>query len=128
MPFLLIFLCTDFLLTKSTSSSFFLWVTNQICTSYKLSLQLVVQHKFLWLSEFFHPYREVPSRKGKYPVLRKNTKPRQLIKYAKICCSMISLVFCKFSCSNYQNGLNWGTQSWGTPSTSKSSNHVSFDT
>ena len=30
-----------------------------------------------FLPESLHPYGEIPSRKGKYPVLRSNTKPHQ---------------------------------------------------
>ena len=54
----------------------------------------------------FHPYGEIPSRKGKYPMLRKNTKPHQLIKHAKVFCSIASLLFRKFSYHTYRNGLN----------------------
>ena len=57
----------------------------------------------------FHPYEEIPSRKGKYPMLRKNTKPHQLIKHAKVSYSIVSLVFRKFSYHTYRNGLNRGT-------------------
>ena len=65
--------------------------------------------KLLWLSESFHLYGEIPSRKGKYSVLRTNTKPHQLIKHAKISYSVVSFVFRKFSCLTSRNGLNWGT-------------------
>ena len=41
-------------------------------------------YKLLWLSGSFHPSGEIPSRKAKYPVLRTNTKPHQLIKHIKI--------------------------------------------
>ena len=54
----------------------------------------------------FSSVRKIPSRKGKYPKLRKNTKPHQLIKHTKISHSIISLVFCKFLYRTYQNGLN----------------------
>ena len=81
--------------------------------------------KLLWLSESFHLYGEIPSRKGKYSVLRTNTKPHQLIKHAKISYSIVSLVFRKFSYRTYRNGLNQVPQSWGTPSISKSTNRVS---
>ena len=87
-------------------------------------LLIVVQFKLPWLPECFHPYREIPSRKGKYPMLRTNTKPHQLIKHAKISYSIVSLLFHKFSYRTYQNGLNQVPQSWGTPSISKSTNRV----
>ena len=70
-------------------------------------------------------YGEIPSGKGKYPMLRTNTKPHQLIKHAKISYSIVSLVFRKFSYRTYRNGLNQVPQSWGTPSISKSTNRVS---
>ena len=57
----------------------------------------------------FHPYGEIPSGNGKHPILRKNTKPHQLIKQAKVSYSITSLVFRKFSYHTYQNGLNRGT-------------------
>ena len=49
-----------------------------------------------WLPEVFHWYGEIPSRKGKWPMLRTNTKPHQVIKHAKISYSIVSLVFCEF--------------------------------
>ena len=49
----------------------------------------------------FHLYGEIPSKKGKYPVLRRNTKSPQLIKHTKISHSLSSLVFSKFSCGTY---------------------------
>ena len=64
-------------------------------------------------------------KKGKYPMSRTNTKLYQLIKHAKISYSVISIVFRKFWYRTYQNGLNRVPQSWGTPSTSKSTNRVS---
>ena len=85
----------------------------------------IVQYKLPWLLEYFHLYGEMPSRKGKYPMLRANTKPHQLIKEAKTSYSMVLLVFRKFSYRTYQNGLNQLPQSWGTPSISKSLNHFS---
>ena len=102
------FLCRNSLSTKSTSSSFFVWVTNHTnCTSWKLPLLLVVmQYKLPWLPECFHPYGEIPSRKGKYPMLRTDTKPHQLIKNTKISNSRVSLVFRQFSYRTYWNGLN----------------------
>ena len=83
------------------------------------------RYELPWLPEYFHSYGEIPSRKGKYPMLRTNTKPHQLIKHAKISYSIASLVFRKFSYRTYRNGLNQVPQSWGTPSISKSTNCVS---
>ena len=83
------------------------------------------QYKIPWLPECFHQHGEIPSRKGKYPMLRTNAKPRQLIKHAKISYSIVSLVFRKFSYRIYRNGVNRVPQSWGTLSTSKSTNRVS---
>ena len=51
-------------------------------------------------------YGEIPSGKGKYPMLRTNTKPHQLIKHAEISYLIVSLVFCKFSYRTHRNGLN----------------------
>ena len=82
-----------------------------------------VQYKLLWLTECFHPYEEIPSRK--YAMLRKNTKPHQLIKHAKISYSIVSLVFRKYLYRTYPNGLNQVAQSWGTPSIWKSTNRAS---
>ena len=59
-------------------------------------------------------------------MLRTNMMPQQLIKHNKIFYSITSLVFCKFMCGNYPNGLDRGTQSWGTPSTSKRTTRVSL--
>ena len=39
-------------------------------------------------------------------MLRTNTKFQQLIKHAKICYSIVSLVFCKFLYQTYRNDLN----------------------
>ena len=83
------------------------------------------RYKLPWLPEYFHSYGEIPSRKGKYPMLRTNTKPHQLIKHAKISYSIVSLLFHKFSYRTYRNGLNQVPQSWGTTSISKSTNRVS---
>ena len=83
------------------------------------------RYKLPWLPEYFHSYGEIPSRKGKYPMLRTNTKPHQLIKHAKISYSIVSLVFHKFSYRTYRNGLNQVPQSWCTPSISKITNRVS---
>ena len=73
----------------------------------------------------FSSPRGNPSRKGKYPMLRTNTKPHQLIKHAKISYSIASLAFRKFSYRTYQNGLSQVPQTWGTPSISKKMNRVS---
>ena len=83
------------------------------------------QYKIPWLPECFHQHGDIPSRKGKYPMLRTNTKPRQPIKHAKISYSIVSLVFRKFLYRTYRNGLHQVSQSWGTLGTSKSTNHVS---
>ena len=83
------------------------------------------RYKLPWLPEYFHSYGEIPSRKGKYPMLRTNTKPHQLIKHAKISYSIVSLVFRKFSYRTYRNSLKRVTKSWTTPTTSKSTNRVS---
>ena len=83
------------------------------------------RYKLPWLPEYFHSYGEIPSRKGKYPILKTNTKPHHLIKHAETSCSITSLVFRKFSYRTYGNGLNQMPQSWGNPSISKSTNHVS---
>ena len=48
-------------------------------------------------------------KEGENTLLRTNTKPHQLIKYAKISYSIASLVFHKFSYGTYRNGLNQGT-------------------
>ena len=58
-------------------------------------------------------------------MLRTNTKPNQLTKHAKISYSIASLVFRKFLCRTYRNGLNRVPQSLGTTSTSKSMSRVS---
>ena len=62
-------------------------------------------------SESFNWYKKgkMPTRKGKYPVLRANTMPQQYIKHTKISYSRASLVFGKFSCVIYRNVLNRGT-------------------
>ena len=64
-------------------------------------------------------------KEGKYPMVRTNTKPHQLIMHVKILYSIVSLVFRKFSYRTYRNGLNQVSQCWGTPSISKSTNRVS---
>ena len=90
-------------------------ITSSRCTQYKLA----------WLPECFHQHGEIPSRTGKYPILRRNTKPHHMIKHAKISFSIASLVFCKSSYPTYRNGLHQASQSWGTPSASESTNRVS---
>ena len=64
-------------------------------------------------------------KEEKYPMLRTNTKPHQLIKHAKISYSIVSLVFRKFLYRTYRNCLKWVPQRWSTVSTSKSTNDVS---
>ena len=78
----------------------------------------------------FHPYGEIPSRKEKYPVPKTNKKPYRLIKQAKISYSIVSLVFGKFSCGTYQNGLNRGASNLTRSKypTLKSTNRVSLIT
>ena len=97
------FSCKNSSSTKLTSSSFFLWVINQLkmITSFCSTVD-----KLPWLPECFHPYWEIPSKKGKYPMLRTNAKLHQLIKHAEISYSIVSLVFHKFSYRTYWNGLN----------------------
>ena len=87
-----------------------------------ITLSRSTQYKLLSLPECF---QEIPSRKRKYSMLRTNTKSRQLLKHAKISYSLVSLTFCKFSYRTYRNGLHWVSQTWGTLSTSKSTNRVS---
>ena len=120
------FLCRNSLPAKSTSSSFFLWVTNHDCTNQKLLLIEVVQCKLPWVLECSHPYGKTPSREGKHPMLRTNTKHHQFIRHAKISYSIVSLLFSKFSYRTYPNGLNRVPQGWSTLSTSKSTNRVSL--
>ena len=84
-----------------------------------------IRYKLPWLPKYIRSYGEIPSGKGKYPILKTNTKPHHLIKHAKISYSIASLVFRKFSYRTYRNGLNQVPQSWGTPSISKSTNRVS---
>ena len=52
-------------------------------------------------------------------------KFHQLIKHTKISYSIASLVFYKFSCMTYRNGLNRGTSGKGTPGTLKCTIRVS---
>ena len=58
--------------------------------------------------------------------MRRLTKPHELVKHAKTSYSIATLEFRKFSCGTYRIGLNRGPQSWGTPSTSKSTYRVSL--
>ena len=51
----------------------------------------------------------IRAKKGKYPVLKLNTKFHQLIKHAKVSYSIASLEFYKFPFVTYRNGLNRGT-------------------
>ena len=62
---------------------------------------------------------EILTRKWKYPVLRTNANPQQLIKHTKISYSLTSLVSRDFSRRTYRNGLNRVPQSWSPPSTQK---------
>ena len=73
----------------------------------------------------FSSVRKNTTKEGEIPYVE-NTKPQQLIKPSKISYSITSLVFRKFLYRTYRNGLNQGTQSWGTPSTAKSANPVSL--
>ena len=84
-------------------------------------------------SEFFVPFWQsksflLPTRKEKYPVLRTYWSLTDLIKHTKISYLnfIASLVFHRFSCGTCWNGLHQVPQGWGTPSTSKSANHVSL--
>ena len=86
------------------------------------------RYKLPWLPEYFHSYGETPSRKGKYSILKTNTKLHHLIKHAKISYSIASLVFRKFSYRTYRNDLNQVPQNGVSPSISKSTNRVSFIT
>lgn len=45
-------------------------------------------------------------RKGKYPVLGTNMRSQQIIKHTKMSYCIAWLVFCKFLCIIYRNGLN----------------------
>ena len=122
-----IFLCRNPLLTKFISLSFFLRVANHGLTSYKL-LQYCFSSRsasFFW-SYHWYKKREIPTRKGKYPVIRTNAKPQQLIKHAKISYSIASLVFRKISCRTYRNGLNQGTSKLRPSKCLKSMNCVSL--
>ena len=79
-------------------------------------------------SQSFHPYKEVeiPTWKGKYPMLRTYKKLQILIKPIKNSYSIASAVFRKFSCGNYRSGLDRGNQSWDTPFTWKNTSYVSL--
>ena len=69
----------------------------------------VITSTLLRLFESFHLYLEIPSRKGKYPVLKTNTKPHQLIKYAKISYFILLPEYLKFCGGTYRNSLSRGT-------------------
>ena len=62
----------------------------------------------LLLISWYKLLLEVQGR-GKYPVLRTNTKPHQLINHTKISYFTAVLVFCKFLCLTFRNGLNRDT-------------------
>ena len=73
---------------KSTSLSFFLQVTNY-CQARSVKNITVVLFLVVQISRGniqFYPYKkgEIPTRKDKYPMLRKNMKYHQLIKHTKI--------------------------------------------
>ena len=80
----------------------------------------------LLIAWIFPPYGEIPLRKGKYPVLRTNAKPRQLIKHAEISYFIVWLVLCKFSCGTYRNCVNWCTSKLRQSKYSKSLSRVSL--
>ena len=61
----------------------------------------------------------MPTIKGKYPMLRTNTKPNQLIKHTKIYYCVVVLVFCKFCAVPTEMVYTELPQSRGTLSTSK---------
>ena len=67
----------------------------------------------------------IHTRKGKYPVLKINMKFHQLIKHAKICYSIASLLFFKFRVWTTEMAYTEVPQSWGIPGTSKSTSRVS---
>ena len=67
-------------------------------------------------------------QEGEIPCARTNAKPQQLFKYTKISYSIASLVFCKFACHAYGNGINWGTSKLRHSKTSKSMDRVSLIT
>ena len=65
-------------------------------------------------SEFFIPLLQSerfpwPRRKEKYPVLRTDQSLTNLIGHTKISFLLAFLVFSRFSCSTYWNGLHGGT-------------------
>ena len=72
-------------------------------------------------SEPLHCYKEgeIPTMKGKYSVLRTNTKPNQLFKHTKIYYCVAFLVFCKFCAVPTEMVYTELPQSRGTLSNSK---------
>ena len=86
-------------------------------------LKIITAARLTSFSEFFHRYSEgkIPPKKDKYPVLRTNSKPQQLIKRTKFSSFIASLVLCKPSRGTYGNGLNRGTTSRTSKSTNRSS-------
>ena len=86
-------------------------------------LKIITAARLTSFSEFFHRYSEgkIPSKKEKYPVLRTNSKPQQLIKRTKISSFIASFVLCKPFRGTYRNGLNRGTTSRTSKSTNRSS-------
>ena len=81
----------------------------------------------IWI---FPAVRENTIKEGKISCVTTTTsnhyKASPTCQHAKILYSIVSLVFRKFLCNTYQNGLNRVPQSWGTPSTLKSTNRVSL--
>ena len=75
-------------------------ITSSRCSTVQASLTAWIL-SFVWGNTI---------KKGKYPVLRTNTKPHQPIKLAKISYSIVSLVFRKCSYRTYQ---------WSKPGASK---------
>ena len=75
-------------------------------------LKIITANRGNSFSELSHRYKDergIPKRKEKHPVLRTNTELEQLIKRPKISYPIASLVFHKFLCGTYRDGLNRGT-------------------
>ena len=105
------------------------WLLSCIHLSSGISL-LLLHVRGTSFSESFHWYKEgeAPTRKGKYSVLRTNTKPQQLIKHTEISYSTATLVFRKFLCGTYRNGLNRGTSKLMHSKSLKTYELCQFDT
>ena len=69
------------------------------------------RYKLSWLPEYFHSYRDITIKEGKYPILKINTKPHHLIKHAIISYCIVSLIFRKFLYRTYRNSVNQMPQS-----------------